>query len=238
MFSKKESEEETQPIGEKSTEAIKEENEHLFSKLTNKNQDYFVQLDRRLDKEASDPHKKLIILNQMMNETVDFQEDAITARRRYGTVTERVEEIHSLDPTLLEGEPEESPAWMRYMNGALFLGGLFNLITGLGAMRSAGTVNDLTLFQFILNFLLGGFVAMVLTRYRPERGKTKGFLKYTAVTVAVVFVFVFIMNLVDYLVPTGLNPGIAPTIVTASGLIALALSWYLKEKLNIIGTLF
>lgn len=238
MLSKKNNEEANQPI--KNTEEIKQENKVLFSKLTNKNKDYFIQLERRLDDLAYDSSKKTLVLNQMLKDTMGFQAEAITARKMYGTVTERAEKILGLNPALSEGELEESPNWMLYMDGALLLGGMFSIINGFGTWRSLkiGAVNNLNLVQFILNFALGGLVAMVLNKYKPQPGKTEGMLKYTGVTVASIFAFVFVMSAADFIVPSVLNPILPPLLVVGVGAGALALRWYLKKKLNIIGTLF
>lgn len=240
MFSKKNNEEPDQPVKNRSIEEIQAENEILFKELTNKNKDYFVQLDRRLDELAYDTNKKTLVLNQMFIDTIDFQKDAITARRMYGTVTERADKILGLSPEFLEGQPAESPSWMLYMDGALLLGGLFSVINGFGAWRSLsiGAVNNLNLVQFILNFALGGLVAMALTKYRPQPGKTEGMLKYTAVTITAIFAFVLVMTAADYIVPSVINPILPPLLVIGIGVGALVLRWYLKKKLNIVGTLF
>lgn len=240
MFNKKDESQKEITNEEEHLEVTEKENERLFQKLTNKNQDYFVQLDRRLNELSYDPEQKIIVLNQMFRETIDFQEDAITARRRYGTVTERADKIVGSDPQRLEGDTEDSPSWMIYMDGALLLGGLFSLINGFGAWRSltAGPGTSLSLVQLIMNFALGGFVAMALNKYKPKPGKTEGMLKYTAVTIGSIFSFVLLMGLSQYLVPAAINPNLPPVMVMIIGVVGLALKWYLKKELNIKGTLF
>ena len=240
MFNNKDENQKESSIEENNLETIEKENEKLFLQLTNKNQDYFVQLDRRLDKLTFDPKQKTIILNQMFLETIDFQEDAITARRRYGTVTEQVDKIMGLDPQFLEGEVEDSPTWMIYMDGALLLGGMFSIINGFGAWRSltTGSATSLSLVQLIMNFALGGLVALALNKYKPKPGTTEGMLKYTAVTIVSIFSFVLLMGLAQFLVPSVINPQLPPLMVMAIGVIGLLLKWYLKKELNIKGTLF
>lgn len=240
MFNKKDESQQESFVEGNHLETIEKENEELFLKLTNKNQDYFVQLDRRLEELSFDPKQKTIVLNQMFLETIDFQEDAITARRMYGTVTEQADKIVGLDPQLLEGEVEDSPAWMIYMDGALLLGGMFSIINGFGAWRSltVGSATSLSLVQLIMNFALGGFVAMALNKYKPKPGKTEGMLKYTAVTIVSIFSFVLLMGLAQFLVPSIINPQLPPLMVMAIGVIGLLLKWYLKKELNIKGTLF
>lgn len=218
---------------------IEKNNEKFFSKLTNKNQDYFVQLNRQLDELSYDKDKKIIVFNQMLQETVEFQEEAITARKMYGTVTERAEVILDLDPEL-SGEEVVSPNWMLYMDGALLLGGIFSIVNGFSAWRSVGMSESrsLSLVQLIMNFVLGGLVAMALTKYKPEPGKTKGMLKYTGVTIGSMLLFVLLMSFAEILAPSVINPAMPPIFVMVTGAVAVALRWYLKKELDIKGTLF
>lgn len=222
-------------------EEIKKENEALFLELTNKNQDYFVQLDRRLENLSYEESKKDMILNRMLLETIEFQEDAITARKMYGRVTERADQILGIDPNSLTKENKDSSSnKLLYLDGALLLGGMFSVVNGFSAWRSIG-INDarsLSLVQVILNFVLGGLVAMALTKYKPEPGQTKGMLKYVGVTVGAMLLFVFAMTFADTITPSIINPILPPLLVIATGVIAIALRMYLKKKLNIKGTLF
>lgn len=239
MFNKKDSKEE-ELIVTKDPKEIEKENESLFLKLTNKNQDYFVQLDRRLDELSCERNKKTVVLNQMILDTIDFQEDAITARKMYGTVTERADEILDLDPQILGQEKESSANWMVYMDGALLLGGMFSIVNGFSAWRSLGSSGStsLSLVQLIMNFVLGGIVAMALTKYKPEPGQTKGMLKYTGVTIGAMLLFVLLMSFAQILTPSAINPEISPIFVMVTGVIGIALRWYLKKELDIKGTLF
>ena len=225
---------------EENIEKMRKENEELFLKLTNKNQDYFVQLDRKLDDLSYDSKEKIVVLNQMFLETVEFQEDAITARRMYGTVTEKAHNLVESDAPLVEGSDEISPSWMIYMDGALLFGGMLSLINGFGSLLNIGAdpTASLTLVQLIMNFALGGLVAMALNKYKPQPGKTKGMLKYTGVTVASILGFVLIITLAQVIVPPILNPQIPPFMIIAIGVIGLLLKWYLKKELDIKGTLF
>lgn len=228
--------EETEVVEDSRTklERAEAENKELYPKLTNKNRDYIFQLDRRLDELGYDYEKKTIVINQMLNETVEFQEDAITARRMYGTVTERANKILGLD--VKTQDEKQSPTWMRYMDGALILGGLFGVVNGLSAWRTAEM--DVTLIQVIMNYLLGGLAVLVLTKYRPRPGQTKGMFKYIAATVGVMLVWVLWMSFVQLLTPAMLNPIMPPLFVAGLGVASIILRAYLKRKLDIQGTLF
>ncbi|MDN6731708.1 MAG: DUF1129 domain-containing protein, partial [Atopostipes suicloacalis] len=219
MSNKKNQNKKEKKVKKKDSEAIKKENEALFLKLTNKNQDYFVQLDRHLVDLSYEEKKKDFVLNQMLLETIDFQEEAITARKMYGRVTERADKILGVDPEMMKETKDISSNKLLYLDGALLLGGMFSLVNGFSAWRSLGVTNgrSLSLVQVIMNFLLGGLVALALTKYKPEAGQTKGMLKYVGVTVGAMLLFVFSMTLADTIIPKIINPILPPLLVLALG---------------------
>ena len=85
MFSKNKKDEKEAGLVE--DRDLEQENKELYAQLTNKNRDYFFQLDSRLEELSYDSEAKIVIINHMLQETVEFQADAITARKMYGTVT-------------------------------------------------------------------------------------------------------------------------------------------------------
>lgn len=215
---------------------LEKENKELYAQLTNKNQDYFFQLNNRLEELSYDPEAKVVVLNHMLQETVEFQEDAITARKMYGTVTERANQILGLDPENLEGNSEISPTEHLYLDGALLLGGMFSIINGFSAWRA--TTPSVGLLQLLMNFLLGGLVVLVLIKYRPETGQNKGFFKYTIVTAVTIMTWIFAMTFVEVLSPSILNPKLPDFLVMGVGAAGLLARWYFKKELDIKGTLF
>lgn len=215
---------------------LEKENQELYAQLTNKNRDYFFQLNNRLEELSYDPEAKVVIINHMLQETVEFQADAITARKMYGTVTERADRILGIDPDNLEGSSENSPTEHLYLDGALLLGGMFSLINGFSAWRS--TTPSVGLLQLLMNFLLGGLVVLVLIKYRPEAGQNKGFFKYSLVTAGTIMAWIFAMTIVEVLAPAILNPQLPDFLVMGVGALGLLARWYFKKELNIQGTLF
>lgn len=218
------------------TKHLEEENKTLYAQLTNKNQDYFFQLDSRLDELSYEENKKVVVLNQLLKETIDIQKDAITARRRYGTVTEQANKIVEFGLDDRHEKNNMSPTSHLYLDGALLLGGLFNLINGVIALRTPSEA--ISLFQLILNFVLGGFVVLVLLKYRPESGKTKDIFKYSMATIMAMLMWVFVMEFVDLIVPVMINPRISVPWVLGIGAVGVLARWYLKKELNIKGSLF
>lgn len=218
----------------KTLDELKAENEQLYTQLTNKNQDYMFQLNSRLEELDYDSEKKEYVFNDMFKEIITGQESSIPARRIYGTPTEQADNILGKNVRLPEEEVERSPNHLLYLDGALLMGGLFNLILGISAMRSGG--NQVGLLQVILNFLFGGLAVLILTRYAPKPGQTKGLLKYGLATVIVIVgwttIMATVLSLLDFM-----NPIIPGGLVLAIGVIALFAKWYFKRKFDIKGTL-
>lgn len=217
-------------------EATKSENQQLYEELTNKNQDYVFQLNSRLEALDYDPIKKEYVLNEMLHEIIKGQRESVPARKLYGTPTERADEILGANVEIPVDDGETSPTWMLYMDGALLLGGLFGIVNGIGSMRS--TEVPVGLLQVIMNFVLGGLAMLVLTKYSPKPGQTKGMFKYIAATVGVMLFWVLVLTLILEVLPNALNPTLPSTLVIGIGAVAIAAKWYLKRKLDIKGTLF
>jgi len=217
-------------------EETRKQNEELYQELTNKNQDYMFQLNSRLEELDYDPVKKTYIFNDMLHEMLTAEESSIPGKRIYGTVTEQADNILGKDVEIPEEEKEKSPLWMRYMDGALLLGGLFSLVNGFGALQEAG--EPVGIFQVLLNFLFGGLAVLALTKYAPKPGQTKGMLKYIAATLGVMFAWVFALTGALLIIPDVINPVIPGGVVIGIGAVALVAKWYLKRKLGIEGTLF
>jgi len=217
-------------------EETQKENEELYEKLTNKNQDYMFQLNSRLEELEYDPVKKTYIFNDMLHEMITAQESSIPGKRIYGTVTEQADNILGKDVEIPEAEKEKSPLWMRYMDGALLLGGLFSIVNGIGALQEGG--EPVGIFQILLNFLFGGLAVLALTKYAPKPGETKGMFKYIAATIGVMFAWVFALTGALLIIPDVINPIIPGGVVIGIGAVSLVAKWYLKRKLGIEGTLF
>lgn len=213
----------------------KAQNQELYQQLTNKNEQYIFQLNNRLKEMDYDPVAKEYVLNEMLHEIIEAQHSHIPAKKIYGTVTEQANNIAGKDYDVPESAQEKSPTWMIYMDGALLLGGLFSIVNGIGAYRDPQA--NVGLFQLISNFLLGGLAILVLTKYAPKQGQTKGMLKYILATVSVMLIWVLAITLILYLLPAVLNPSIPPVAIVIIGVVALLAKWYLKKELNIKGTL-
>lgn len=221
----------------KTLDEIKTENEALYQQLTNKNQNYMFQLNSHLENLEYDEIKKAYVFNSMYHEIIAGQASSIPARKIYGTVTDQADNI--LGKTVnVDGENgEKSPEKLIYLDGALLMGGLFNAINGLAAMRTDAIEAQVGILQVILNFVLGGLAIMLLTRYVPKPGQKKGLLKYGGATVLVIVSWVMLMALL-LTVLRPLNPIVPGALVLIIGIAGIAAKFYFKKKLDIKGTIF
>lgn len=214
----------------------KKENDALFEQLTNKNKEYMVKLNRKLEDSNMSEDQKILIFNDMLKNIVAEQPNHITARKLYGTATDQARFLVEHDQNEHVQPVKRSETWKIYMDGALLLGGMFAVITGISYIfgdQQAG----LGLITMILNFLLGGLAVMVITKYAPQPGVKGGFIKYIVATTLTMFVWIFLMAFGTALIPPALNPLIPGSVTLVIGALSFAAKWYLKKKLNIQGTL-
>lgn len=214
----------------------KKENDALFEQLTNKNKDYMVKLNRKLEDSNMPEDNKILVFNDMLKNIVAEQPNHITARKLYGTVTDQARFLIDNNQGEQVKPVKRSETWKIYMDGALLLGGMFAVITGISYVlgdQQAG----LGLITMILNFLLGGLAVMIITKYAPQPGVKGGFIKYIVATTLTMLVWILLMAFGTALIPQAVNPIIPGSITLVIGVLSFAAKWYLKKKLNIQGTL-
>lgn len=233
MFNRKKKEQSEEKT--KSFDEIKEENLQLYQELTNKNQDYMFQLNSRLDELNYNENWKELVFNDMLQELIAAQATHITARKLYGTVTEQADNI--VGKNIQPGENEErSPNWQIFTDGALLMGGLFGVVFGISSWNNPE--NSIGLLQFLMNFILGGVSIVVLTKYMPKPGETKGFLKYMGATVVVILFWVLFLAVVLTALPNALNPALPAIVVLVLSSLSLLGRWFFKRKYNVKGSFF
>lgn len=219
----------------KTLDEIRDENLALYEELTNKNKDFMFQLNSRLDELNYDTNKKEIVFNEMLHEIITAQAAHIPARKIYGTVTEQADSILGKNVQMSEDE-DRSPTWQIFVDGALLMGGLFGIVNGISAWNNPEV--NVGLLQILMNFLLGGFSVLVLTKYMPKPGQTKGFLKYIGATVVVILFWVLLLAFVLTALPDVLNPAIPGIGLIIISVISLLGRWFFKRKYNVKGSFF
>ena len=216
-----------------------DENTELFEKLTNKNKDYMIKLNRALEGETS-VSERTVLFNQLLPEVIEQQAKGVTARQLYGTVAEKLETL-SYDQLVIEEEKSNEPSanWKLFLDSALMLGGLFSVVQGLSGMfdKSSPQGGSLGIISLILNFILGGFVGLLMTKFAPKKGEKKGFGKYMLVSTISMLFWVVVMMGAIILIPPEVNVPIAAPVILAIGTSSLAGKYVLKRLLNTKGTL-
>lgn len=233
MFNRKKKEQPEENT--KSLDEVKKENQELYQELTNKNKDYMFQLNSRLDELDYNSNWKELVFNEMLQEIIAAQATHITARKLYGTVTEQADNI--VGKKVQPGEDEvRSPNWQIFIDGALLMGGLFGIVFGISSWNNPE--NSIGLLQFLVNFILGGVSIVVLTKYMPKPGETKGFLKYMGATVVVILFWVLFLSVVLTVLPNLLNPALPAVVVLGLSALSLLGRWFFKRKYNVKGSFF
>lgn len=233
MFNRKKKEQPEENT--KSLDEVKKENQELYQELTNKNKDYMFQLNSRLDELDYNSNWKELVFNEMLQEIIAAQATHITARKLYGTVTEQADNI--VGKKVQPGEDEvRSPNWQIFIDGALLMGGLFGIVFGISSWNNPE--NSIGLLQFLMNFILGGVSIVVLTKYMPKPGETKGFLKYMVATVVVILFWVLFLSVVLTVLPNLLNPALPAVVVLGLSALSLLGRWFFKRKYNVKGSFF
>ncbi|MGO1747177.1 DUF1129 domain-containing protein [Alkalibacterium gilvum] len=217
-------------------EAKETENTELFDQLTNKNQEYMIKLNRRLDEANVSEERKTNIFNDMLKNILSEQANHNTARNIYGTVTDQASYLINGTSGAVEEPVERSATWKLWLDGALLLGGMFSVITGISYF-TGNSEAGLGVTSLLLNFLLGGFAVMIITKYAPKPGVKGGFLKYILATTLTMIAWIMLMAFSTKLIPPVINPLIPGSYTLVIGVIAFAAKWYLKKKLDIKGTL-
>lgn len=216
--------------------AKEKENAALFDQLTNKNQEYMIKLNRRLEDANMDKERQTLIFNDMLKQIVAEQPNHVTARTLYGTATDQARYLVEGKQGVVDKPLERSESWKLWLDGALLLGGMFAVITGISYF-TGNEEAGLGLITLLLNFILGGFAVMIITKYAPRPGVKGGFIKYIVATTLTMVVWIMLMAVGTALIPPAINPLIPGPYTMAIGLLAFLAKWYLKKKLDIKGTL-
>lgn len=212
-------------------------NETLRAQLTNKNEQYIYQLEKTLvanNVSAEQVEKELAAMLPIL---VENQKAGLTARQLFGTVTERVQVILAgpqRDPNA------KSPSWQIAMDGGLMLGGLFALMSGIIILLNPAQAIAMGWLTLLLNFLIGGLVLMVVSKFTPDFDKPKGqrgYLKYLLVTTVAMLIWLFVIMGSQAILPASVNRALPAVVYLVIGVCALVAKWYLKKTLHITGTI-
>lgn len=221
------------------TQAKKEENSALFQKLTKRNEQYMVSLNKALVEKNLSETKKEEIFNDMLHNLVESQKAGETARQLYGTVTECANQLVA-KPEQTQTGPSKN--WKIALDGGLMIGGLFSLITGLSGLFSSveEASSSLGLITTLLNFIMGGLVILLIAKNMPDRKNPKkgGMIRYILVSTTGMLALMVVMTGSTVVIPAAVNVPINAIGNIVIGILAFVAKYFAKRKLNIRGGLF
>ena len=207
----------------------------LRSQLTKKNEQYILQLERSLKEAQVSKAKITSTLEEMLPVLVEKQKKGLTARQLFGTVTQQTQSVlegPKKDPTV------KSPDWQIAVDGGLLVGGLFALVTGVTLMLSS-EAQAMGLFTLLINFIAGAFVMLAISKNAPKFDNPKGqrgYIRYLVVSTVAMMAWLLLVVVSQQYIPSVINFVMSYEWYLLIGAAALAGKFYLKKKLNIVGS--
>ncbi|MHC5251572.1 DUF1129 domain-containing protein [Listeria kieliensis] len=213
------------------TETSKPSLEEQKSALTKKNLQYVQEVEKHLKMTDYEEAQRNEIVREMVEKILEQQKQGVTARKLFDlTPTEYVTSL-TVKAERSPGEPTTGKGWL-FLDGALLVLGAMMLISGISAFFQGQTLGIAVL---VVTGIVGGFAMIILRKYSAEMrtGKKGSTLRYILMAVLVVAVWMFVMTVVQLVIPPAINVALDPTITTILGVIILALRWYIKRQKNI-----
>lgn len=212
------------------------ENKALLGRLTKRNEQYIYDLEKVLQQSSIKDDTLVQLKYEMMLQMIEAQPKGVTAKQLFGTVTERAKFI-------LEGPKEDlskpSEDWKLYLDGALLMGSVFMLLSGISNSQQLGIVT------LILNYFIVGFAMLVMAKaaheYKTtvvtEKAKWKPTVKYMVKSAGSMIIWFLGLTLL-MLIPVSINPVLSQPIYLGVGVVTFGLKLYFKKKLKIRGGIF
>ncbi len=227
---------ETETVEEITIEEKRSQNQDMMTHLTNKNQNYIVKLNRQLKDRGWNDDQIAEVFYTMLPTIVEQQDNHITAKKLYGTVTEQADHL-TAGPNQQQGSTEKSEPWKLYIDGALLLGGILAIINGTFQLFGSGTQNPMGAATLFFNFVLAGVAMLVIGKYSPQPGQKGGFGKYIAASTLTMLVWMLFFTVGSTFIPDSLNPIIPPMVSIGMGVAALVAKYFFKRAFDVRGSL-
>lgn len=207
----------------------------LKTALTKKNEQYIYQLERGLKEAGFDEAQIEKELSVILPEIVEKQKAGVTARQLFGTVTECVQSVVSgpvKDPN------EKSPDWQIAVDSGLLVGGLLALVTGVSLMLNPET-QAMGLVTLLINFVVGAYIMLAILKNTPKYDNPKGqrgYIRYLVVSTVALGAWLIVILGSQQFIPSFINITTGYEWYLLIGAAALFGKFYLKKKLNIVGS--
>ena len=229
---------------EEHTTLISGVSQDMFNQLTKKNQQFIVSVERQIRGELATDVEG-VVFKEIAETLIQGQEDSHTAKYIYGTPTELAQVIREqkLQKSEILSE-ERSSDLLVGIDGALFLGSLFTMLTGLSmvaAKNPNGTEGYMGIITVFINYFVAGLAMLATSKYLPRpdapKGK-KGYGKYFLVSILSMLMWFFVVSGSNFALPRVINPVLPGVIYMMLGGVTFVLRYFLKKHYNIKGGIF
>ena len=209
-----------------------------LKELTKKNQEFIHIATQQFLKDGKTDAEIKAILEEVIPHILEEQPKGVTARSIYGTPTHWAHSYTEKEQYEKEHPKENEDPKLMIMDSALFITGLFAVVSALMSLFS----NQPVAYGLVTLLCVGAFggVAFYLLYhfiyryYSPDvdRSQRPPFWKSLLVMLATMFAWVIILFLSNFL-PQAINISLPPLVLLVIGGALLALRFYLKKHFNI-----
>jgi len=209
-----------------------------LDKLSKKNKEFIHIATNQLLQDGKSDQEIQTILEGILPEILDNQTKGITARGLYGAPTTWAASMTAKERYDAEHPKENDDPKLMMLDSALFITGLFAVVSALMSFFSNqpvayGLVTLISVGAFggVAFYLLYHFIYRY---YGPDtdRSQRPPFWKSLLVMLATMFAWVLILFLSNFL-PQAINISLPPLVLMVIGGALLALRFYLKKRFNI-----
>lgn len=214
----------------------------VFNKLTKKNQQYLMSVDKLLSDVKIEESTYRAVLLELADTLIEGQSSGQTAKHLYGTPTECANVIREQHfPTEQTDNQAPSEPWQIALDGALILGSIYTIMTGISLLNNNTSGIGIGLLTLLVNYLVAGVAMLLISQNLPNprapKGQ-KGYLKYFGMSTLAMISWVGSVSIVTAFAPSVINPLLPAPILLAIGGITLAARFYIKKRYNIRGGVF
>lgn len=214
-----------------------------FQELTQRNQDFMISLNGMISEEALVAETRLEVFNEIAETLLAGQDSGQTARQLYGTPSETAELV--LKRYTEEQEATvEAPENIRGIDGGLLLGSFYVILNGFTVMKTpeaSAQGQVMGMLSILVNYVLAVISMKFITRSMPDFDASKGergYIKYIAVSMLAMIIWVIGINGSMYLLPPSINPPLPYMGYFIIGALGFLVRWYIRRQYNIKGRIF
>lgn len=216
-----------------------------FDRLTKKNQQFMVDLDKQLNRFGKDVSALEPVYQEMVTTLLDGQIKGQTAKQLYGTPSETAKVIADKIISTQEATPKE-PAkdWQVILQGGLLLGSVYTFITAFSAFSiEKGGQGGLIMgiLALLVNYIAAGYAMLRTSKVMPNPDAPKGqrgYGKYILVSTVSMMVWIALVMATQLLLPPAINPTLSGSAYILIGCAGLLLHYYLGKRWNIQDGMF